>query len=252
MVSLLVVKAHADGRAHEGGGGIVATSGTGEATTAATSELGRAVLGRAGPLRRLLGGHTVSVGRRVLLELLGRLLRAVLGRRLLLLLLLLLIRLRSVVRVVVLRRQRSGLGRRLHRTVLRRAVLRMRLSLPLGTRVTSLRNRRTSLRAWDLRAEVRARILRVVSSRRALRRSVITSWVWIGSRRVRTTASASTRTTTARRPLMLRISVLRVRLAIVLGRLARRRRRGRRGELVLLVARHPLSMMQLTPRREAS
>lgn len=155
MVSLLVVKAHADGRAHEGGGGIVATSGTGEATTAATSELGRAVLGRAGPLRRLLGGHTVSVGRRVLLELLGRLLRAVLGRRRLLLLLL--VRLGSVVRVVVLRRQRSGLGRRLHRTVLRRAVvwravLRMRLSLPLRTRVASLRDRRTSLRAWDLRA----------------------------------------------------------------------------------------------------
>jgi hypothetical protein len=82
----------------------------------------------------------VSVRRRVLLKLLRRLLRAVL-----LLLLWLLVRLRGVVRMVVLRRQWSGLGRRLHwavlrRTVVWRTVLRMRLTLPLRTRIATLGN----------------------------------------------------------------------------------------------------------------
>jgi hypothetical protein len=51
MVSLLVVKPHADWRAHERGGRVMAAACGSEASTPTTSELRRAVLGRARPLR---------------------------------------------------------------------------------------------------------------------------------------------------------------------------------------------------------
>jgi hypothetical protein len=100
MVSLLVVKAHADRGAHEGG--LVAAAAATEAAAPASSELRRAVVRRARPLlgratvrRLLLGRHTVPVRRvLLLLELLRRLLGVVLR---------LLVSLRGVVRVVVLR-----------------------------------------------------------------------------------------------------------------------------------------------------
>lgn len=102
LVSLLIVKAHADRGTHERGL-MTATAAT-EAATPTASKLRRAVLRRTRPLLRratvrrllgrLLGRHTVPI-RLVLLELLGGLLGIILR---------LLVSLRGVVGVIVLGR----------------------------------------------------------------------------------------------------------------------------------------------------
>lgn len=245
MVSLLIVKAHADRRAHERR--LVAATTTIKTASSAPSELRRAVVLRTRPLlgrttvRWLLRRHTVPVRRVLLLELLlWRLLGIVLR---------LLVRLRGIVWVVVLSRQRGSL--RLHgaavllrRTALWRAVG-MGVLLPLRAGVAALRAR-------SLWAYIGPGILGIITRGRALRRAIVPGGMLVGRRRVKVAAAVTAAPTTASattsgRALMLRglrISVLRILLRVVGGRRARGRRRRRRRELVLLGSRHIASGLQ--------
>src|ERR1700722_1041578 len=169
---------------------------------------------------RRLRGHPVAVRRGLLGKLLRGLLWAVLR---------LLVSLRSIVRMIVLSRQRRCLRRLLHWAVLRailrwtvwRTMLRVRLILPLRTWVSGLWTR--ALGSWNLRTYIRAGILGVIPSWRALVRAlwwaIIDGGMWVRSRRVKippatlTAASTSATATAPWRALVLRllhISVLRI------------------------------------------
>jgi hypothetical protein len=134
-------------------------------------------------------------------------------------------------------------------------MLRVRLILPLRTWVSGLWTR--ALGSWNLRTYIRAGILGVIPSWRALGRAlwwaIIDGGMWVRSRRVKittatlTAASTSATATAPWRALVLRllhISVLRILLRV--DRRGRTRRRGGWGrrELVLLGSSHSTSVVQ--------